>query len=160
MILPLSLLACPVGRYRNVGDVTGGLERANGGAVSEARVRRVREFPTSETLHQGLGRNGELTCRGLLCLRPNAGVSSESETDDVISGVGRDSNHPRPFVRPRMKWRDGLVRSHGLLEAQQGESWPVGLLWLMFVVRLAWEAGWIFILIWVPLIMVPDTNKR
>jgi hypothetical protein len=30
-----------------------------------------------------------------------------------------------PCGRPRMKWRDGLVCSRGLLEAQQGESWPV-----------------------------------
>jgi hypothetical protein len=27
---------------------------------------------------------------------------------------------------------------------------------LMFGVRLVWEVRWIFILIWVPLIMVPD----
>jgi hypothetical protein len=27
-----------------------------------------------------------------------------------------------PYARPRMKWRDGLVRSRGSLEAQQRES--------------------------------------
>jgi hypothetical protein len=51
----LSLLVCPIGRRRDVGDVTGGLERANGRAVSEARVGRVGELYASETLYRGLG---------------------------------------------------------------------------------------------------------
>jgi hypothetical protein len=45
-----------------MGDVIGGLERANEGAASEARVGRDGEFPTSKTLHRGLERDRELTC--------------------------------------------------------------------------------------------------
>jgi hypothetical protein len=60
--LTLSLLACPVGRSRDMGDVTGGLERTNGRAASEARVGRIEELPASETLYQGLGRGGESAC--------------------------------------------------------------------------------------------------
>jgi hypothetical protein len=45
-----------------MGDVTEGLERANGGAASEARVRRVRELLASETLYWGLERGGEFPC--------------------------------------------------------------------------------------------------
>jgi hypothetical protein len=45
-----------------MGDVTGGLERTNGRAASEARVGRIEELPASETLYQGLGRGGESTC--------------------------------------------------------------------------------------------------
>jgi hypothetical protein len=55
----MSLLACSAGRRRNVGDVTGGLERTNVEEASEAEVGQGREFPASETLHQGLGRDGE-----------------------------------------------------------------------------------------------------
>jgi hypothetical protein len=62
MIWPLSLLAYPVGRRRDMGDVIGGLKRANGGAVSEARVKRVGELPAFETLYRGLKRGGESTC--------------------------------------------------------------------------------------------------
>jgi hypothetical protein len=60
--LTLSFLACSVGRRRNVGDVTGGLERANGRAASEVGVGRVGELPVSETLYRGLKRGGKSTC--------------------------------------------------------------------------------------------------
>jgi hypothetical protein len=105
----MSLLACPVGRRRNVGDVTEGLERANGRAASEAGVGRVGELPASETLYWGLGRDGD-NAAGWHVPVPNAGVSGETK-------MFRD-----PCVRPQMKWSDGLVRSRGLLKAQQGES--------------------------------------
>jgi hypothetical protein len=59
VIWPLSILACPAGQCRNVGDVIGGLEHTNGEAASEAGVGRGREFPASETLHQGFGRGGD-----------------------------------------------------------------------------------------------------
>jgi hypothetical protein len=42
-----------------MGDVTGGLERANGEAASEAGVERVGEFPAFKTLYRGLGRDGD-----------------------------------------------------------------------------------------------------
>jgi hypothetical protein len=52
--LTLSILACPAGRLRNMGDVIGGLERTNGEAASEAEVGPGREFLTFETLLRGL----------------------------------------------------------------------------------------------------------
>jgi hypothetical protein len=149
----MSLLACPVGRRRNVGDVTGGPERANGRAASEAGVGRVGELPASETLYWGLGRDGD-DAAGWPVPVPSAGSWARRRCSET------------PCVRPRMKWSDGLVRSRGLLKAQQGRVSPwVSLVdfslrrgTLMFVVHLVWEVGWIFILIWVPLIMVPDTD--
>jgi hypothetical protein len=69
-----------------VGDVIGGLERANGGAASEAGVRRIGEFPALETLYRGLEAENFLvegclpsTMRVGLCPYPSVGVSGESE---------------------------------------------------------------------------------
>jgi hypothetical protein len=47
-----------------VGDVTGGLERTNEEVASEAGVERGEEFPASETLHRGLGLDGNLSVEG------------------------------------------------------------------------------------------------
>jgi hypothetical protein len=74
----MSLLACPVGRCRNVGDVTKGLERANGRAASEAGVGRVGELPASETLYWGLGRDGD-DAAGWHVPVPSARVSGETK---------------------------------------------------------------------------------
>jgi hypothetical protein len=58
------------------------------------------------TSSPGLGQGGD-DATGWSVPVPQRWVSGESE-------MFRD-----PCGRPRMKWRDGLVRSRGLLEAQQ-----------------------------------------
>jgi hypothetical protein len=90
-----------------VGDVTGGLERANGRAILEAGVGRVESF---------------------LCPRPCIGASGEAENFPVEGCLSS---------QPRARW----ITAHGrpcLVSVDEK----------------------VLSLIWVPLIMVPDTFYR
>jgi hypothetical protein len=60
-----------------------------------------------------------------------------------------------------MKHGHGQVCSRGLLEAQQGEIWPMGLLLSIFSLKgrdRVLDLWWAFALIWIPLIVVPDSS--
>jgi hypothetical protein len=88
--------------------------------------------------------------------RRRRSASDESEMGNAISGLGRGgrtvegrpvSETPglrsranqrcpeTPCGRPRTRRGHGLICSRGLLEAQQGKIWPMGLLLSIFLLK-------------------------
>jgi hypothetical protein len=140
VIWPRSFLACS-DRRENVGDVTGGLERTNGGAALEA----------------GLGRGGDGWC----CFR--------GSDEAVYGAVGRPVVQD-PVLRPRANRRCFETPGRGLGWSRM-MGWSIDISYwrpnkkgfspfsLCRLFSLTGEAGWFGILIWVPLIVVPDTNE-
>jgi hypothetical protein len=133
-----SFLAC-LNKRENVGDVTGGLERTNGGAALEADLGRVGDGWC------GSRGSDEAVMASLvgLCQRPQSW------------GLGRIGGVPRPPEwglgwSGRMGWF--VVMSCWRPNKEEFSMFPFCVLFPLNGV-----AGWFSILIWVPLIVVPDS---